>query len=85
MKTPQLTVATVLFLILYPLTIANGTSCGRDIDDKPQLQHIDEMLTNGQNQQALHLLELISAPEDPDSAARLWRLARVYYEMGRLD
>ena len=85
MKTPHLTVATVLFLILYPLTIANGTSCGRDIDDKPQLQHIDEMLTNGQNQQALHLLELISAPEEQDSAGRLWRLARVYYEMGRLD
>ena len=85
MKTPHLTIATGLCLILWPFSIANGAPCGGDIDDKPKLQHIDEMLANGQNQQALHLLELISAPDDPGSADRLWRLARVYYERGRLE
>ena len=85
MKTPHLTAATVLFLILWPFTVANGTSCGGNIDDNPKLRQVDEMLTHGQNQQALHLLDLISAPDDPDPAPRLWRLARVYYEMGRLD
>ena len=84
MKTPHLTFTTVLFLILYPFTIANGTPCGRDIDDNPKFQHIDEMLTNGQNQQALKVLEEMTQ-DMSDSSARLWRLARVYYEMGRLD
>jgi tetratricopeptide (TPR) repeat protein len=85
MKTLHLTIATGLCLILWPFSIANGAPCGGDIDEKPKLQHIDEMLANGQNQRALHLLELISAPDDPDSADRLWRLARVYYERGRLE
>ncbi len=85
MKTFHLSVAAVLFLILSPLTMVNAEPCGEKIDDNIKLQQIDEMLNNGQNQLALHLLEASSVADGPNSFERLWRLARVYYEMGRLD
>lgn len=85
MKTHHLTVAMTLFLILCTFSLANGASCDANIDDNTKLQQIDEMLNNGQNQQALHLLKASSVADDPNSFERLWRLARVYYEIGRLD
>ncbi|MEN8688306.1 MAG: hypothetical protein AB1Z51_03495 [Desulfuromonadales bacterium] len=85
MKTIYLSFAIVLFLMFCPLTMANAESCGENIAENAKLQQIDDMLNNGQNQPALQLLEAPAVADGPNSFERIWRLARVYYEMGRLD
>ena len=46
-------------------------------------EKIDDLLNQGENQQAWEILQRL--PENgPDSAERLWRRARVQYEMGQV-
>jgi len=46
-------------------------------------EKIDNLLNQGENQQAWEILQ--GLPENgPDSAERLWRMARVQYEMGQV-
>ena len=47
-------------------------------------EKIDDLLNQGENQQAWEILQRL--PENgPDSAERLWRRARVQYEMGQVE
>lgn len=74
---------TFLFFFLPFLSLAGGS--GPDYDDySAELEKIDELLFQGENQLALQMLKELPA-DDPDSAETLWRLARVHYEMGRLE
>ncbi len=84
MRSLSLTIVTALFFILSPsLTLAGGPA-PENQEHGVKLHDIDEMLAQGENQQALRMLE--GLPEDgPDSAERSWRIARVQYEIGRLD
>ena len=79
-----LTITVALLFTLLPFLTLAGGSDPEDIGYGAKFQKIDEMLFRGENQQALEMLE--GFPEDDlDSVERLWRMARVYYEMGRLD
>lgn len=76
-------VAALLFILSPSLTLAGGPAPENE-EHGAKLHDIDEMLAQGENQQALRMLE--DLPEDgPDSAEISWRIARVQYEMGRLD
>lgn len=64
-----------LFLLIFLLS--TNAFC---LEDSGTLQTVDQLLNHGENQQALQLLQ-----ELPETAAgKLWREARVQYEMGRL-
>jgi len=79
-----LTITAALLLILLPsLSLSGGPGPEYEVYDA-KLQKIDELLFQGENQEALHLLE-DSSQNGLDSVGRLWRLSRVHYEMGRLD
>jgi len=84
MRVRCLTITAALLIILLPsLSLAGGPGPA-DKEYEGEFQKIDELLFQGENQEALRLLE--EFPEGgPDSAERLWRLSRVQYEMGRLD
>ena len=83
MKIHFLTFSGLILLILLPfLTIAGGP-CAEDEEYVVMLQRVDQLLTQGENQQALEILQML--PEDgPAPVERLWRMARIQYEMGRL-
>ena len=83
MKIYFLTIAGLILFTLSPgLTIAGG-SYPDDQESDAIIRKVDELLTQGENQQALEILQRL--PEDgPAPAERLWRMARVQYEMGRL-
>jgi len=79
------TIIVVLCFIFMPLLTSNNALCGGDEEYPitPPFQKVDELLTQGENQQAWEILQ--EHPEDsPYPAERLWRMARVQYEMGRL-
>ena len=70
----------LVFLLLTFLVVNNGfcQEC-----ESVVFQKVDELLTQGENQQAWQLL--LELPEEgPDTTQRLWRMARTQYEMGRL-
>lgn len=80
------------------LNQANEYSSGQEMVDNDQemaesdqeiegntvvFEKIDDLLNQGENQQAWEILQRL--PENgPDSAERLWRRARVQYEMGQV-
>ena len=69
-------VAILILVLLISLLSTNAFSQG----DNETLQVIDQLLNQGENQQALHLLQKV--PETVKGS--LWRKARVQYEMGRI-
>jgi len=69
-------VAISILVLLIPLLSTNAFCLG----DKETLQAVDQLLNQGENQQALHLLQKV--PETVEG--KLWRKARVQYEMGRI-
>ena len=84
MKIRRITIVTAILFILLPSLALAGGPGPQNEESGEKFLDIDEMLAQGENQQALKMLEEL--PEgDPDSSVRLWRMARVHYEMGRLD
>ena len=78
-------VTVVLMFIFMPLFTPSKALCGvHEVYTTPlTFEKIDELLTQGDNQQAWEMLE--NPPYDsPNTANRLWRMARTQYEMGRL-
>lgn len=71
----------VLVCFLLTLLVVNTGLC-QECEPTP-LQIIDQLLTQGDNQQAWLFLQEFPA-EGPDATERLWRMARTQYEMGRL-
>jgi len=69
-------VAISILVLLISLLSTNAFSQG----DNETLQVVDQLLNQGENQQALHLLQKV--PETVKGS--LWRKARVQYEMGRI-
>ena len=69
-------IGTLILLLLISLLNTSAYCLG----DKGTLQTVDQLLNQGENQQALQLLQ-----ELPESAeGKLWRMARLQYEMGRM-
>ena len=67
----------ILILVLLISLLSTSAYC---LGDKGTLPAVDQLLNQGENQQALQLLQ-----ELPESAeGKLWRMARVQYEMGRI-
>ena len=72
-----------LSVVLLLLLHVNNALCQESADISKRLQHIDMLLNQGDNQQAMQLLQ--SLPEaGPSLDDKLWRMARVQYEMGRI-
>jgi len=84
MRFTCLIITVALLFTLLPLLTDAGGPGPEDIGSAANFQKIDEMLLRGENQQALEMLGGLSKG-GPDSVEKLWRLSRVYYEMGRLD
>lgn len=67
-------------ILILVLLISLLSTSGYCLGDKGTLQTVDRLLNQGENQQALQLLQ-----ELPESAeGKLWRMARLQYEMGRM-
>jgi tetratricopeptide (TPR) repeat protein len=74
--------AIFIFVLLTLLTAVCAIGQSHE-ENAASFQKIDELLTQGANQQALEMLDEL--PEDDlNSAEGLWRNARLQYEMGRL-
>lgn len=71
----------LVFVLLALLTVTPGFCQECELT---AFQKIDELLAQGENQQAWQLL--LELPEEgPDATERLWRMARTQYEIGRLS
>ena len=67
----------ILILVLLISLLSKNAFC---LGDNETLQAVDQLLNQGENQQALHLLQKV--PETV--GGKLWRKARVQYEIGRI-
>ncbi|MCK5826619.1 MAG: hypothetical protein KAG93_06255 [Desulfuromusa sp.] len=65
----------IMVLLLFPLS-TTAFSQG----DQESFASVDQLLNQGENQQALQLLQELPDP----LPGKLWRLSRVQYEMGRI-
>jgi len=73
----------LLAFILFALLSINTTSCLAS--EEIAYQRVDELLLQGENQQAWEILQGLSERTvGPDHAEIAWRKARTQYEMGRL-
>ncbi len=67
----------ILILVFLISLLSTSTYC---LGDKGTLQTIDQLLNQGENQQALQLLQEL--PER--TKGKLWRMSRLQYEMGQI-
>lgn len=71
-----------LTLLLLTFFMARNASCLESDECLTPLQQIDALVSLGENQQAWQILQEL--PEDPPYLdEKLWRMARVQYEMGQ--
>ena len=69
----------LLGVFLLPLLLLMNGFCQGNEGAVTTLQKVDQLLSQGGNQQALQLLQQL-----PEGTEKLWRMARVQYEMGRI-
>jgi len=73
----------ILVAVLLMLLTADGALCQELAVATASLQKIDVLLNQGDNRQALELLQEL--PEDGQFLdQKFWRMARLHYEMGRV-
>jgi len=74
----------LLAFILFAFLSINTTSCLAS--EEIAYQRVDELLLQGENQQAWEILQGLSEKTvGPDRVEISWRMARTQYEMGRLE
>ncbi len=77
------TVAIAFIFTLLQLLTVNYAFCQEVEGNLISLHEVDDLLDRGENRQAWKLLQELPE-EEPNTAGRLWRMARTQYEMGRL-
>ena len=84
MRINCLIITALLFLTLAHLLTPATAPCLENPEQQVKFRKIDECLARGDNQQALQLLKE-AEKDNLEPAESLWRMARLHYEMGRLN
>lgn len=74
--------AAILIFVLLALLGTGNASC--QAGEEAAWQKVDALLAQGENLQAMRLLQGFDL-QGPEAEAALWRLSRTQYEMGRLE